>query len=155
MQLVLLQQAAGVRLSHVVYQGDPQLRTALLGRQVDVIGLNLGAVTAAPDKMRMLAQGGAARSRFQPDVPTLKELGYPVEMASERGLVMPAGTPPAILARLREATEDIAKDPDFVRQLESRFTVPLFEAGEAWFDRLRREEARFREIWQRTPWLQR
>jgi tripartite-type tricarboxylate transporter receptor subunit TctC len=155
MQLVLLQQAAGVRLSHVVYQGDPQLRTALLGRQVDVIGLNLGAVTAQPDRMRMLSQGGATRSRFQPDVPTLKELGYPVEMASERGLVVPAGTPPAILARLREATEDIARDPDFVRQLESRFTVPLFEAGEPWFDRLRREEARFREIWQRTPWLQR
>ena len=155
MQLVLLQQAAGIRLTHVVYQGDPQLRTALLGRQVDLIGLNLGQVTATPDKMRMLAQGGATRSRFQPEVPTLKELGFPVEMASERGLVMPAGTPPAILARLREATADIAKDPDFIRQLESRFTVPLFEAGEAWFDRLRREEARFRQIWQATPWLQR
>jgi tripartite-type tricarboxylate transporter receptor subunit TctC len=122
---------------------------------VDLIGLNLGAVTASPDKMRMLAQGGAARSRFQPEVPTLTELGYPVQMASERGLVVPAGTPSAILARLREATEDIARDPDFVRQLESRFTVPLFEPGEAWFARLQREEARFREIWQRTPWLQR
>lgn len=154
MQLVLLEQAAGIRLNHVVYQGDPQLRTALLGRQVDLIGLNLGAVTAAPDKMRMLAQGGATRSRFQPEVPTLTELGFPVQMASERGLVVPAGTPPAILARLREATADIARDPDFIRQLEGRFTVPLFLEGEAWFDRLRREESRFREIWQRTPWKQ-
>jgi tripartite-type tricarboxylate transporter receptor subunit TctC len=152
MQLVLLEQAAGIKLSHVVYQGDPGLRTALLGRQVDLMGLNLGAVTAVPEKMRMLAQGGATRSRFQPEVPTLKELGFPVEMASERGLVLPAGTPSAILARLREATADIAKDPDFVRQLEGRFTVPLYEEGEAWFDRLRRDEARFREIWQRTPW---
>lgn len=154
MQLVLLQTLTGIRLSHVVYQGDPQLRTALLGRQVDLIGLNLGAVTAAPEKMRMLAQGGAARSRFQPDVPTLTELGYPVQMASERGLVLPAGTPPAIAARLREATADIARDPDFIRQLESRFTVPLFEEGEAWFARLRREEAAFREIWAKTPWKQ-
>ncbi|MFC7542533.1 tripartite tricarboxylate transporter substrate binding protein [Siccirubricoccus deserti] len=152
MQLVLLEQAAGIRLSHVVYQGDPGLRTALLGRQVDLIGLNLGAVTAAPEKMRLIAQGGATRSRFQPEVPTLKELGFPVEMASERGLVLPAGTPPAILARLREATADIARDPDFIRQVEGRFTVPLYEEGAAWFDRLRREEARFREIWQRTPW---
>ena len=154
MQLVLLEQAAGVKLTHVVYQGDPQLRTALLGRQVDLIGLNLGAVTATPEKMRMLAQGGATRSRFQPEVPTLTELGYPVQMASERGLVLPAGTPPAILSRLREATADIAKDPEFIRQLENRFTVPLFEEGEAWFDRLRREEARFREIWAKTPWKQ-
>lgn len=152
MQLVLLEQVAGIKLTHVVYQGDPGLRTALLGREVDLIGLNLGAVTATPEKMRMLAQGGATRSRFQPDVPTLKELGFPVEMASERGLVLPAGTPPAILARLREATADIVKDPDFIRQLEGRFSIPLNEEGAAWFERLRREEVRFREIWQRTPW---
>lgn len=154
MQLVLLQNLTGIRITHVVYQGDPQLRTALLGRQVDLMGLNLGAVTASPERMRMLSQAGATRSRFQPDVPTLKELGYPVEMASERGLVLPAGTPPAIVGRLREATADIARDPDFIRQLESRFTVPLFEEGEAWFDRLRREEARFRDIWAKTPWKQ-
>ena len=35
LQLVLLQAATGVRLTHVVFQGDPQLRTAMLGRQVD------------------------------------------------------------------------------------------------------------------------
>ena len=58
-------------------------------------------------------------------------------MASERGVVAPAGTPPAILARLREATEDIAQDPEFVKQLEARFTEPAYEPGEAWFTRLR------------------
>ncbi len=155
LQLVLLQEAAGVRLSHVVFQGDPQLRTALLGRQVDVIGLNLGAVTATPQPVRMLSQAGPRRSRFRPEVPTLRELGYPVEMASERGVVAPAGTPPAVLARLREATEDIARDPEFVRALEGRFTEPAFEPGDAWFARLRREEAKYRELWRRTPWAQR
>ena len=155
LQLVLLQGAAGVRLNHVVFQGDPQLRTALLGRQVDLIGLNLGAVTAAPQNMRMLSQGGTRRSRFRPEVPTLRELGYPVEMASERGIVAPAGTPPATLARLREATEDIARDPEIVRALEGRFTEPAFEPGEAWFGRLRREEAKYRELWRRAPWAQR
>ena len=155
LQLVLLQEAAGVRLNHVVFQGDPQLRTALLGRQVDVIGLNLGAVTATPQTTRMLSQGGPRRSRFRPEVPTLRELGYPVEMASERGLVAPAGTPPAILARLREATEDIARDPEFVRALEGRFTEPAFEPGDGWFARLRRDEAKYRELWRRTPWAQR
>jgi tripartite-type tricarboxylate transporter receptor subunit TctC len=155
LQLVLLQEAAGIRLSHVVYQGDPQLRTALLGRQVDAIGLNLGPVTAVQENIRVLSQGGATRSRFRPDVPTLRELGYPVEMASERGLVTAAGTPPAILARLREAVAEVARDPEFVRILEQRFTEPAFEPGEAWFDRLRRLQPEYRTLWQRSPWVQR
>ena len=154
LQLVLLQEAAGIRLVHVVFQGDAPMRTALLGRQVDLIGLNLGQVTATPEKIRVLSQGGPTRSRFRPDVPTLRELGWPVEMASERGIVAPAGTPPAVLARLREATEDIARDPAFIAQLESRFTEPLYQPGEAWFARLRREEERYRELWRRTPWRQ-
>ena len=103
----------------------------------------------------MLSQAGASRSRFRPDVPTLRELGIPVQMASERGVVAPAGTPPAILARLREVTEEIARDAEFVRQLEARFTEPAFEPGEAWFARLRAQEADYRGLWQRTPWAQR
>ncbi len=154
MQLVLLEQAAGISLTHVVYQGDAPMRTALLGRQVDLIGLNLGQVTATPDRMRMLAQAGAVRSRFRPDVPTLIELGYPVQMASERGLVAPAATPPAALARLREATADIARDPAFIAQLEGRFTEPLFEAADPWFARLRARQEDYRALWQRLPWKQ-
>ena len=155
LQLVLLQAATGIRMTHVVFQGDPQLRTAVLGGQVDSMGLNIGAVLQVPDNLRILSQAGAERSRFRRDVPTLKELGIPVEMASERGVVAPAGTPPAILARLREATADIARDPEFVKQLEDRFTEPAWEPGEAWFKRLRAQEGEYRTLWQRTPWAQR
>jgi tripartite-type tricarboxylate transporter receptor subunit TctC len=154
LQLVLLQEAARVSMTHVVFQGDPQLRTALLGRQVDCMGLNLGAVTAYPEKTRILSQGGPTRSRFRPDVPTLKELGFPVLMASERGLVAPAGLPAAILSKLREATADIAEDAEFKKQLESRFTEPAWEPGDAWFRRLRAEEGQYRALWARTPWRQ-
>lgn len=154
LQLVLLQAATGTRFVHVVYQGDPQLRTAVLGKQVDCMGLNLGPVTANQEKLRVLSQGGATRSRFRQDVPTLKELGYPVQMASERGLVMAAGTPASIVQRLREATADIARDPEFVKVLESRFTEPSFESGEAWFTRLRALEGDYKKLWQTTPWSQ-
>ncbi|MBR0666228.1 tripartite tricarboxylate transporter substrate binding protein [Roseomonas hellenica] len=155
LEMVLIQEATGARFTHVVFQGDPQLRTAILGRQVDAMGLNVGPVTATPDNLRMLAQAGAERSRFRPDVPTLRELGIPVEMASERGLVAPAGTPPAIVAKLREAAADIARDPEFVRVLESRFTFPSFEDGDAWFRRLAATRTRYQELWQKTPWSQR
>lgn len=155
LQLVLLQAATGTRFTHVVFQGDPQLRTAILARQVDVMGLNLGPASANPEKLRTLAMAGATRSRFRPDLPTLKELGYPVEMASERGIVAPVGTPPAIVQRLREAMADVARDPDFVRILETRFTEPRFEEGGAWFARLAALQGSYRELWGRTPWSQR
>jgi tripartite-type tricarboxylate transporter receptor subunit TctC len=152
LQLVLLQAHTGTRFIHVVYQGDPQLRAAILGRQVDAMGLNLGPVTANREKLRTLAMAGAERSVFRPDLPTLKELGHPVEMASERGLVAPAATPPAILQRLREAMADVIRDPDFVRVMRARFTEPRFEEGAAWFDRLRGLQDVYRALWQRTPW---
>ena len=118
-------QAAGVRLSHVVFQGDPQLRTALLGgRSTDRAQPRRRHARRRTD-IRMLSQGGATRSRFRPDVPTLRELGFAVEMASERGLVAPAGTPPAILARLREATADDRARPG----IRARAGSPLHRAG--------------------------
>jgi tripartite-type tricarboxylate transporter receptor subunit TctC len=155
LQLVLLQAATGTRWVHVVFQGDPQLMAAVLGKQVDSMGLNLGPVSANRDKLRTLAMAGAARSAFRPDVPTLKELGIDVEMASERGLVTQAGVPPAVLAKLREAMADVVRDPAFVSAFRARFTEPRPEGGAAWFTRLRGLQEGYRTLYQRTPWSQR
>jgi tripartite-type tricarboxylate transporter receptor subunit TctC len=46
-----------------------------------------------------------------PDVPSLKELGTNVEYAQWSGLFVPAGTPDAVVARLREAARAAANDP--------------------------------------------
>src|SRR3954447_24605682 len=82
LQLVLLQQAAGLRMTHVTYPGSAPVRTALLARQVDVVGMNVGEVMGAPENQRMLVQAGAQRSRFARDVPTFREIGLEVEMSS-------------------------------------------------------------------------
>jgi tripartite-type tricarboxylate transporter receptor subunit TctC len=153
--LVLLQQATGTRFNHVAFQGDPQIRTAMLGRQIVASGLNLGFVLSNNEGVRLIAQAGPARSRFAPELPTLRERGIDVVMASERGLVMPAATPPAILARFREATDDIVRDPEFIRAIEARTLEIRHEPGEAWFARLREDQARYRALWQATPWAQR
>jgi len=152
LQLVLLMALTGISITNVVYAGDPPMRTALLSRQVDISGLNLGASAANPDNIRILVQAGTARSRFAPDVPTFRELGLDITMASERGLVAPAATPPAILARLREATAEVAQDPTFRAQIEARFSEPAYEAPEPWFARLAIREAEYRRLWQTTPW---
>ena len=69
LQLVLLQEETGIRMTHVSYPGTPQIRTALLGRQIEVCGLNVGEIAATPEGMRMIVHSGERRSRFARDVP--------------------------------------------------------------------------------------
>ena len=152
LQLVLLQLAAGIRLTSVNFPGSAQIRTALLGRHVDTIGLNVGEIAASPENMRMLAHSGDRRSIFARDVPTYKELGLDVDMSSERGIAAPAGTPPEILARLREATAAVAQDPAFIRAMEEQYTEMRFVPGEAWAAELRERQAQFEALWRRSPW---
>jgi tripartite-type tricarboxylate transporter receptor subunit TctC len=155
LQLVMFQYATGTQLTHVSFGGTPQVRTALLGRQLDIAGLNVGEIAAVPQNMRMLVQAGDRRSRFMPDVPTYKELGLAVDMSSERGIAAPAATPAPILARLREASADVARDPEFIGAMEAQFTEMRVLIGEAWSEELKARRATYQELWRRAPWAER
>jgi len=150
--LVLFQQASGARLVHVPFPGAGPMRTAILGGQVEVAGLNVGEVAATPDGLRMIAQGGARRSPFAPDVPTLREAGLDVIMGSERGIVVAKGTPAGVVERLRQAADRVAGDPEFRRQARAQFTELDHLDGRTWRDRLAEADRRFRELWRVTPW---
>ncbi len=152
LQLVLLQLAAGIQMTNVNFPGSSQIRTALLGRHIETIGLNVGEIAAAPERMRMIVQSGDRRSIFAPNVPTYKEIGFDVDMSSERGIAAPIGTPPEILARLREATAAVAQDPAFIKAMEDQFTEMRFIPGETWAEELRQRQARFEALWRRSPW---
>ena len=128
------------------------MRTAILGRQVDVAGLNVGEVASAPSGLRMIVQGGARRSPFAPEVPTLHEAGLDVTMGSERGIVTAKGTPAEVVARLRAVTGKVARDPEFQSQAQAQFTEMDYLDGPAWRARLARADRQFRELWQVKPW---
>lgn len=150
--LSLLEQLGGLKLSHVPYRGAGPLGTDLLGRHIQVAGLNVGEAVPLGDKIRVIAQGGAKRSRFVPDAPTFREAGFPFEMRSERGIVAPHGLPPAVAKRLGDALAKVAANPDFVRQIESQYTELLYLAGPAWEAHLKREDEVLRRLWKERPW---
>lgn len=150
--LVLFQAAAGVKLVHVPFPGAGPLRTAILGKQVDIAGLNVGEVAGSPDGLRMLVQGGATRSPFAPNVPTFREAGFAMDMGSERGIVAPKNLPAEVVARLREATAQVVQNPDFISQVRTQFTELAFLDGPAWRQRLSEADRGFRDLWQRQPW---
>jgi len=82
-------------------------------------------------KMRTLASFGAKRLPAFPDVPTLKELGYDVEFYVWSGAFAPAGTPPPVLATLRDAIRKAVATPEFTGAMEKlRSPVSYLDAPE-------------------------
>ena len=150
--LSLFEQLTGAKLSHVPYRGAGPLGTDLLGRHIDVAGLNVGEAVPLGDKVRIVAQGGAKRSRFVPDAPTFREAGFAFEMRSERGIIAPRGLPAAVAKRLTDALAAIAGSPDFVRQIESQYTELFYIPDAAWENHLRREDEVLRRLWAERPW---
>ncbi|HEY2627802.1 MAG TPA: tripartite tricarboxylate transporter substrate binding protein [Usitatibacter sp.] len=122
----MLDAAAGVKMLHVPFTGAGPAIVALLGGQVDAISTGpstiLGHVKAG--KLRVLATWGDARIASLPDVPTLKELGYDAQFSQWTGLFVPAGTPDAVVAKLREASKAAVHDPTFQSAL-SKVDTPI------------------------------
>jgi tripartite-type tricarboxylate transporter receptor subunit TctC len=61
------------------------------------------------------------RSKFMPDVPTMKELGYPTVMSnSTRGIAGPKGIPAPVVSKLQDVLSKAMRDPDHVSKLENQ-----------------------------------
>ncbi|MDB5600025.1 MAG: extra-cytoplasmic solute receptor [Xanthobacteraceae bacterium] len=107
--LAVLMHAGNVKLTHVPYRGAAPAITDLIGGQIEGVVDNPPTVLShiAEGKLRPLAIAGKQRLAQLPEVPTAAEAGLPsFEASSWFGVVVPAGTPPAIVARLHQ---EIAK----------------------------------------------
>ncbi|MGZ5035402.1 MAG: tripartite tricarboxylate transporter substrate binding protein [Usitatibacter sp.] len=111
--------AAGIKMLHVPFTGAGPAVVALLGGQVEALSTGPSSVIGhvKGGKIRVLATWGDARLAAMPDVPTLKELGYDAQFSQWTGLFVPAGTPDAVVARLREAARLAVADPTFQSSL--------------------------------------
>jgi tripartite-type tricarboxylate transporter receptor subunit TctC len=99
---------------------------ALLSGQVDAVSTGPASVLQhiKAGKVRALAHWGSSPLAALPGVPSLKEAGFPVEFAQWSGLFVPANTPDAVVAKLRDAARVAANDPA-VRQTISSAGSPI------------------------------
>jgi tripartite-type tricarboxylate transporter receptor subunit TctC len=116
----LLKSSAEIELLHVPFSGSAPAITALLGNQVqiasDTVAIQAPQIKAG--KLRGLVVSSTQRSPVLPDVPTAAEAGLPAFIAdSWFGIVVPAGTPPAVVGRLNRELNAITQSAEARDQL--------------------------------------
>ena len=111
----LFMKAAGIQMRHLPTNGGGPALTAILGNNSQVLVTSIAAASGQmkAGKLRALACFGAQRAASQPNVPTLKELGYDVEFSLWVGVFAPKKTPDAAVKVMREAIRKVATGDQF------------------------------------------
>jgi tripartite-type tricarboxylate transporter receptor subunit TctC len=140
MGMEVIQQAAGIRFRHLPTTGGGPAMTAIVAGHAFVSALSTGAVTpqARAGKLRVLASTGLARLPAFPDVPTMKELGYDVEVYLWVGMFARKEVPAHALAVVRKALKEAVADPQFVgASMKMQMPPAYMDADEfqKWWDR--------------------
>jgi len=113
---------AGIDLVHVPYKGSGPMLTDLIGGQIQATFNGLPSLIGQikGGTLRPLAVGSAERSKVLPNVPTISESGYKgFETSQWYGIIVPAGTPTAIIDRLqKDIVKGLKSKEDSKRMLE-------------------------------------
>jgi tripartite-type tricarboxylate transporter receptor subunit TctC len=149
----MLLKATNVRVRQLPTTGGGPVMTAVLGKHVDIGHCVVPAVCAPQfeaKKIRLLAVTSDKRVPAHPDVPTVKELGYDAVYAIWHALMVPAGTPPEVVARLRKGLKDMVEDEAFKALIGKLGERPQYLSGEDfakfWEDDYKKVGALLKEI---------
>jgi len=116
----LLQKDGNFKVEQVPYKGAAPAITDLLGGHIPMAALSIasGMPHIAGGKVRGLAVTSAARSPALPNVPTVAESGFPgFEANGWLGILVPNGTPPAVIARLNTEITKVMQSEDMKKAL--------------------------------------
>jgi tripartite-type tricarboxylate transporter receptor subunit TctC len=145
----LFQSAAGIKFVHIPYRGAAPALTDLLGGQVQAFTADVPVLMSQITSGKVKAIGAASGQRNPrlPDVPTLAEQGYPDTSADNwYGLLAPAKTPPAIIAKLHDAFTKAINDPMVKQKLIESGAVPVADTPEQFGKFLKEELDRWGKV---------
>jgi len=145
----LFKSVTGAPITHVPYKGSGPAVADLVGGRVQIM------FDAAPSliahiragKLRVLAAASAERNRLLPEVPTFAELGHPrVAVSLWYGLLAPAATPAAIVARLNAEVAKILQSADVREKLAAQGAEPMPGTPQAFASFMREEMAKWAPV---------
>ncbi len=145
----LLMQTAGFKWVEVPYKGAAPAITDLLGGHVQLAALSVasGMPNIKAGKLRGLVVTSTKRSPALPDVPTIAESGFPgFEAVGWLGILVPNGTPPAVIARLNVEFGKVMGNADVQKALIAQGVEPTTSTPEAFGAMVRSETAKWQKV---------
>jgi tripartite-type tricarboxylate transporter receptor subunit TctC len=131
----LFKSSAKVEMTGVNYKGSGPAMTDLLGGQIPLLVDSLASALpqVKAGKIKALAMTSAQRVPQLPNVPTVAEAGLPgFEGSGWGGLVVPAGTPPAVVAKISADVQKLLRDPEFQQKIIDRGAIPDPRGAKEW-----------------------
>ena len=153
--MLMFEKIAGVKMNHVPFKGAADVRSATLGKQIDVAAVNIGEALQATKggaPFRNFGPMSLTRTDLAPEIPTFKEQGYNIELSSLRGIAAPKGLPADVRERLVSAVAKATADPEFIKISLGFFASLRYLAPAQYTTVLREAETGFRKLWTELPW---
>jgi tripartite-type tricarboxylate transporter receptor subunit TctC len=149
MATILLAKVAKLNFVHVPYRGAGPALTDLLGGRTDFMITTLPSVSGLIEtgRMRPLALTTKTRTKKLPDVPTIAESGFAdYDSGAWYGFVVPKGTPPEVVEKLRAATVRAINSEAVKTRLENDGAEPIGNTPAEFAAMMRAESARWAEV---------
>ena len=135
-------------VTHVPYQGSGPALTDMMSGRIDfmLIDVSIGMPQVRAGKIKLLAVASSKRSALAPETPTLNETYPKLDLQAWQSIAAPAGTPPAVVARLNAEINRDLGTPEFRAEL-SKVGVEARPMGVAEFNEMiRRDAPRWAEL---------
>lgn len=131
MGVILLNKAAGIKITYIPFTGSGAATPALLGGHVGSLMTYSTMAIQYKEKFRPLAIMSDERMEVLPDVPTFKELGYDIVEGAYRGAAAPPETPDANIKYLADSFEKVMKEPAVLQKMKENGFKSEFMGPEA------------------------
>ena len=145
----LMKLAAGIDLTHVPFKGGGPAALAMLSGDVDLMLNDLPPVLShiKSGRLKAIAAAMKQRSNLIPDIPTMAEAGVQgAESASWFGMLVPAGTPAPIVARINSGLGSVLRSADYRDRLALVGMEPVFGTSAEFTQYVREEHAKWARV---------
>ncbi|MCG8511501.1 MAG: tripartite tricarboxylate transporter substrate binding protein [Rhodospirillales bacterium] len=129
---LVIQDAAGVKLKHISYDGTRQRMTALLAKNIEIGEINLASAKKYIQTNELKALGISTKERHPdiPDVATLQEQGIDLVFGTDRGIMLPKGASKEVIQHYVDIMQKVANDPEYIKAIEAKGSTVEFIAGD-------------------------